>query len=107
MLASCWHIYTSRRQAEAFRWLWTGTGVEGVSDKDTPPVWVVGMGGLLEKFQEAQGTGFFMVNWGCKVSHIIPLWLEAAHTTNFSRDIVENTVLWVVLQSTASHQNTS
>ena len=68
MLASSWHMYTSRRQAEGIRWRWSLTGVEGVSEETIPPVWGVGMAGLLQHFQEAQGTGFYMVNWGCKVS---------------------------------------
>jgi hypothetical protein len=59
---------TSRRQAEAFRWRWSLTGVEGVSEESIPPVWGVGMAGLLQQLQEAQGTGFYMVNWGCKVT---------------------------------------
>jgi len=68
MLASSWHMTTSRRQAEAFRWRWSLTGIEGVSEECIPPVWGVGMAGLLRCFQEAQGTGFYMVNWGCKVN---------------------------------------
>jgi hypothetical protein len=68
MLASSWHMHTSRRQAEGIRWRWSLTGVEGVSEESIPPVWGVGMAGLLQLFQEAQGTGFYMVNWGCKVS---------------------------------------
>jgi len=58
MLASSWHMTTSRRQAEAFRWRWSLTGIEGVSEECIPPVWGVGMAGLLRCFQEARGTGF-------------------------------------------------
>ena len=68
MLASSWHMNTSRRQAEAFRWRWCLTGVEGVFEECILPVWGVGMAGLLRHFQEAQGTGYYMINWGCKVS---------------------------------------
>ena len=61
-------VWMSRRQAEGIRWRWSLTGVEGVSEESIPPVWGVGMAGLLQHFQEAQGTGFHMINWGCKVS---------------------------------------
>jgi hypothetical protein len=67
MLASSWHMNTSRRQGEALRWHWSLTGVEGVSEESIPPVSGVGMPGMLQQYQDAQGTGFYMVNWGCKV----------------------------------------
>lgn len=67
MLASSWHMNTSRRQVEALCWHWSLTGVEGVSEESIPPVSGVGMPGMLQQYQDAQGTGFYIVNRGCKV----------------------------------------
>jgi hypothetical protein len=59
---------TSRRQAEAFRWRWSLTGVEGISEDCIPPVWSsVGMARQL-RAAFSRGTGFYMVNWGCQVN---------------------------------------
>jgi len=68
MLACGWHIATGGRQAECFRWRWSDTGAEGLSANFIPPVWVLGLAGVLEEFQQAQGTGFYMTNWHCKVT---------------------------------------
>lgn len=68
MLASSWHMNTSCRQAEAFRWRGSLTCAKGISEDCIPPVWSVGMAGQLRHFQESQGAGFYMVNWGCKVN---------------------------------------
>lgn len=66
MLAAAWHMATGGRQAECFRWRWTDTGLDGLSEESVPPVWSLGLAGVFQQFQEAEGTGFFMTNWHCK-----------------------------------------
>ena len=73
VLACDWHDKTGGRQAECFRWLWTCTGVDGISQDCAPPVWALGLAGVLGSFQDAQGTGYYMVNWHCKASCLLVL----------------------------------
>ena len=63
-LAAAWHLYTDGRPAECFRLRWGDTGVPGAGNV---PVWALGLAGLLQDFQEAPGTGFYMINYHCKV----------------------------------------
>jgi hypothetical protein len=63
--AAAWHLYTGGRPAECFRLRWGDTGVPGAGNI---PVWALGLAGRLRDFQEAPGTGFFMINYHCKVS---------------------------------------
>jgi hypothetical protein len=64
-LAAAWHLYTGGRPAECFRLRWGDTGVPGAGNI---PVWALGLAGLLRDFQEAAGTGVYMINYHCKVS---------------------------------------
>lgn len=70
MLSCAWHEVTGGRQAEMFRCRKTDSSMEGVSSECKPPVWVLGLAGadVLRAFQAAQGTGWYMINWHCKVS---------------------------------------
>lgn len=68
LLACSWHDATGGSQAECFRWLWTGTGVEGISEDFVRPLWALGLAGVFSNFQEAQGTGYYMVKYHCKVT---------------------------------------
>jgi hypothetical protein len=70
MLACAWHIATGGRQAELFRCRATDTCIDGVCQDSKPPVWALGLAGadVLAAFQQAQGTGFGMINWHAKVS---------------------------------------
>lgn len=63
-LACAWHVMTGGRQAEAFRWRGTDSSVAGVSPDGKPPVWCLGLAGadVLAAFQEAEGTGWAMIN---------------------------------------------
>jgi hypothetical protein len=71
MLACAWHIATGGRQAEAFRCRGTDTCVEGICEDSEPPVWCLGLAGadVLGAFQQAEGTGFGMINWHAKVRY--------------------------------------
>lgn len=71
MLACDCHDKTGGRQAECFRWLWTCTGVGGVLEEFEPPVWTLGLAGLFGDFQDAQSTGFHMIDWHCKVRSLL------------------------------------
>jgi hypothetical protein len=63
MLAAAWHLYTGGRPAECFRMRWGDSAVPGVHGQ--PPVWALGLAGLLPAFQETPGTGYTMVRACC------------------------------------------
>jgi hypothetical protein len=56
LLATAQHLYLGSRQAETVRGTWDHSQVPGVQAE--PPVWVLGLRGLLPKFQHTLGTGF-------------------------------------------------
>jgi hypothetical protein len=63
MLAAAWHLYTGGRPAECFRMRWDDSSVPGADA--SPPVWVLGLAGILKLFQDMPGTGFCLVSsWG-------------------------------------------
>jgi hypothetical protein len=62
MFAAAWHCYTGGRPAECFRLRWPDLSVAGVDAE--PPVWVLGLSGVLKVFQDSPGAGFQMVR-GC------------------------------------------
>jgi hypothetical protein len=63
MSAAGWHCYTGGRPAECFRLRWPDSSVPGVDTE--PPVWVLGLSGLLKVFQNSPGAGFQMVRGCC------------------------------------------
>jgi hypothetical protein len=69
MLSCAWHQVNGGRQAEGFWCRKTDSSLEGVSSECKPPVCVLGLAGadVLRAFQAAQGTGWYMINWHCKV----------------------------------------
>jgi hypothetical protein len=60
MLAAAWHLYTGGRPAECFRMRWDDSSVPGADA--APPVWVLGLAGILQLFQDMPGTGFCLVS---------------------------------------------
>jgi hypothetical protein len=56
MLAAGWHLYTGGRPVECFRMRWDDISVPGADA--SPPVWVLGLAGILRFFQGMPGTGF-------------------------------------------------
>lgn len=50
MLAAAWHLYTGGRPAECFRMRWDDFSVPGADA--VPPVWVLGLAGILHLFQD-------------------------------------------------------
>jgi hypothetical protein len=60
MLATAWHLYTGGRPAECFRMRWDDSSVPGADA--SPPVWVLGLAGVLKLFQDMPGTGFCLVS---------------------------------------------
>ena len=60
MLAAAWHLYTGGRPAECFRMRWDDSSVPGADAG--PPVWVLGLAGVLQLFQALPGTGFCLVS---------------------------------------------
>lgn len=60
MFAAAWHCYTGGRTAECFRVRWADSHVPGVDGE--PPVWALGLAGLLNAFQDTPGAGFQMVS---------------------------------------------
>lgn len=60
MFAAAWHCYTGGRTAECFRVRWADSRVPGVDGE--PPVWALGLAGLLKAFQDTPGAGFQMVS---------------------------------------------
>jgi hypothetical protein len=60
MLAAAWHLYTGGRPAECFRMRWDDSSVPGADAG--PPVWVLGLAGVLKMFQDMPGTGFCLVS---------------------------------------------
>jgi hypothetical protein len=72
MLAAAWHLYTGGRPAECFRMRWDDSSVPGADAG--PPVWVLGLAGVLQLFQAMPGTGFCLVSslglWQCSVCSV-------------------------------------
>jgi hypothetical protein len=64
LLATTQHLYMGSRQAETARGAWDHSSVPGLSSE--PPVWVLGLSGLLAQFQATLGTGFSAVYYHCK-----------------------------------------
>ena len=64
LLATAQHLYMGSRQAETARGTWDHSSVPGLSAE--PPVWVLGLSGLLTQFQATLGTGFAAVYYHCK-----------------------------------------
>jgi hypothetical protein len=67
MLAAAWHLYTGGRPAECFRMRWDDSSVPEADA--VPPVWVLGLAGVLQSFQDMPGIGFCLVSgwgWGCR-----------------------------------------
>uniref|UniRef100_A0A383VPV0 Uncharacterized protein n=1 Tax=Tetradesmus obliquus TaxID=3088 RepID=A0A383VPV0_TETOB len=64
LLATAQHLYMGLRQAETARGTWDHSSVPGLSAE--PPVWVLGLSGLLTQFQATLGTGFAAVYYHCK-----------------------------------------
>jgi hypothetical protein len=60
MLAAAWHLYTGGRPAECFRMRWDDSSVPGADA--APPVWVLGLAGILQLFQDMPGAGFCLVS---------------------------------------------
>lgn len=59
MLAAARHIYTGSRPTECFRMRWQDSCVPGLDGE--PPVWALGLAGLLKVLQDMPGAGFCMV----------------------------------------------
>ena len=64
LLATAQHLYMGSRQAETARGTWDHSSVPGLSAE--PPVWALGLSGLLKQFQATLGTGFAAVYYHCK-----------------------------------------
>jgi hypothetical protein len=60
MFAAAWHCYTGGRLAECFRVRWPDSSVPGVvlQVEGEPPVWVLGLAGLLKAFQDTPEQAF-------------------------------------------------
>uniref|UniRef100_A0A383VW58 Uncharacterized protein n=1 Tax=Tetradesmus obliquus TaxID=3088 RepID=A0A383VW58_TETOB len=63
LLATAQHLYLGSRQAETARGTWEHSSVPGLPAE--PPVWVLGLSGLLAHFQATLGTGFSAAYYHC------------------------------------------
>jgi hypothetical protein len=64
VLSTAHHLDLGGRQAEDVRGTWDHSSVPGLEAE--PPVWVLGLSGLLPKFQQTVGTGFCAVYYHAK-----------------------------------------
>jgi hypothetical protein len=64
LMATAQHLYMGSRQAETARGTWDHSSLPGLSAE--PPIWVLGLSGMLAQFQATLGTGFSAVYYHCK-----------------------------------------
>jgi hypothetical protein len=70
-LGTAWAIWQGGRQADLFRMRWWDCTVPlgpevAAADGVDPPLFVLGLGRVLQGFQQGLGTGFWRSAWHCK-----------------------------------------